>query len=136
MISQEVEGTVHRGDGEVVAVPFTAEFTYDPDTDPIGVRIVFSCAGGDAEWAVARELLVRGIASPVPYGKGDFKLRFAGPGTGLVLFCLRSPEGHADLSVDHAQLAAFLDAIEAVLPLGSECMDDLLDEALKEILGS
>ena len=136
MISQEVEGTVHRADGEVVAVPFTAEFTYDPDTDPIGVSIVFSWAGGDVEWVVARELLVRGIASPVPYGKGDFRLRFAGPGTGLVLFYLKPPEGHANLSVDHAQLAAFLDAAESAHPLGSECMDDLIDAGLKEILGS
>ncbi len=136
MISREVKGTIRRVGGEVVAIPFTAEFTYDPDTDPIGVNIVFSWVDGIVEWVVARELLVRGIASPVPYGKGDFKLRFAGPGTGLVLFCLKSPEGHADLSVDHAQLAAFLEAAESAYPLGSECMDDLIDAGLKEILGS
>lgn len=140
MIQHQIQGMILKAGAEACRVPMTTHFAYDPDADPYAVTLTFLWTDGDGDntvaWTVGRELLVRGAASVKPYGSGNFRLRYDGPGTNRVIACLRNPEGHADISLNHIQLREFLDAVEAVVPLGTECVTDLIDEALKEILGS
>lgn len=108
--------------------------TYNPEYDPMAVIVEFTEDGqGGVPWVMGRELLIRGATSQQPYGHGDVKLRRAG---GVVIVCLESPDGHADVLLPYTALTAFLSATTEAVPVGEEPVDSELDKFLEEVLGS
>jgi hypothetical protein len=140
MIEQEVEGAILASNEVRCYTPLKADFRYDPDGDQYAVEITFRWHqdGEDLAitWTVGRELLMRGVVSVEPVGRGDVRVRKSKPGSDAALFCLKNEDGHADLALKRDQIIHFLNETQSAVHLGDECMDDLLDEALKEILGS
>lgn len=132
MVRAEMQGRVARsaagGAGEFIGV--VMEYRAE---DPLSVTITFETEGGPVDWVVARELLLRGSTSVMPYGEGDLRLRRSG---NTIALCLTSPEGHADVLLPSLDVQVFLEASTDEVPFGSESVDAGLDAFLKEVLGS
>lgn len=140
MVQHKIQSMILIAEGRPVfpPVPVQTTATFDSDLNPLLVELQFDWVDGSGvqcvTWEVSRELLVRGNSSRTPYGKGDFRLCYKGPGTNLLEACLRVPEGHAHVGFNHIQFGKFLDAVEEVMPLGSEDLTDAIDQGLKELL--
>ncbi|HEY7597856.1 MAG TPA: SsgA family sporulation/cell division regulator [Actinophytocola sp.] len=86
------------------------------------------------EWAFSRDLLVEGLRGPA--GVGDVRLRpeYEGELTMLVVE-IESPEGYAELELDHAGVRSFLAATEQIVAIGAESdhfdVDGLIDELIR-----
>lgn len=136
MVVRRFPAIVMRTDNTDCRIICLAELSYYPKTDPLVVKVVFSVAGEPGvTWKVGRELMARGVGSPVPYGDGDIRMRCLGPGDEGVILCLKNVNGHADIRLPRQPLELFLEETFAEVPLGDEHFDSLIDEALKEILG-
>ncbi len=99
--------------------PFTVTAAFQTDRD----RWV--------EWAFSRDLLAEGLRGPA--GVGDVRLHpeYEDELTMLVVE-IESPEGYAELELDHEGVSAFLEATEEVVAFGDESghfdVDGLIDE--------
>ena len=134
MIQHTVSGTVLKQDGGYVSVPVDVEVAYDEENDPLAIQMIFKAEGQpEVCWVMGRELMMRGATSRFPYGSGDVRFR-AEPEFDRVLVCLRTPGGHADIGLNRTELIDFLNCTQAVVPLGREPLDDLIDQELKELL--
>jgi len=83
------------------------------------------------EWAFSRDLLAEGLRGPA--GFGDVRLH-PETDTGLTMLVveIESPEGYAELELEHEGVAAFLTATERIVAIGAESdhfdVDGLIDE--------
>jgi hypothetical protein len=83
------------------------------------------------EWAFSRDLLVEGLRGPA--GVGDVRLHpESEDGLTMLVVEIESPEGYAELDLDHAGVSSFLAATEEIVALGAESdhfdVDGLIDE--------
>lgn len=133
MIIREFEGAVKRAGNKDVHIPVHVTLSYDAGTDPFAVQAIFSPDGEeDCVWHFSRELLAKGSYSVAPYGIGDVKFRHL-PTHGMILICLRSPGGHADVALPFDEVRQFLaDTAPAARVTDQECTA-LVDEFLKEV---
>jgi Streptomyces sporulation and cell division protein, SsgA len=87
--------------------------------DPLEITAAFEAAlavdGRPAHWIISRDLVADGLLAPA--GIGDVRIFPHNGGTAIELHA--GPD-HALLTVDSAELARFLDATRAVVPLGGE----------------
>jgi hypothetical protein len=99
--------------------PFTVTAAFQTDRD----RWV--------EWAFSRDLLVDGLRGPA--GVGDVRLHPEDEdGLSVIVVEIESPEGYAELELDHTAVANFLAATGEIVPIGEESehfdVDALIDE--------
>lgn len=116
----------HRGQ------PYQLEFAaliYDA-ADPFAVRVSFRGGREPLYWNFARELLVDGLTGPA--GEGDLVVW---PEDDSVVLSLRSQHGCAELVAERGAVERFLDAAEAIVPLGWESGRIDWDGFLGEVLG-
>jgi hypothetical protein len=131
VISRKFNARVLQSEGERVSTPIKAELTWDGENDPYAVLMILSQDGDEVAWHFSRELLNDGLSARTPVGGGDVKVKSNGV---LVLVCLKSPEGHADIGLPRADVYAFLQQTFEKVPIGFEKCDDQLDEAIRDIL--
>lgn len=112
-------------------VPLQATLRYGTD-DPFAVTAAFGGGGVTVEWVFARDLLITGLTRPT--GEGDVHVWPSwGSGQDLVLLSLTSPDGHAVLEADAADLRAFLTTTLKLVPSGTESAYLDLDAELAEL---
>jgi hypothetical protein len=113
------------------ATPVRSRWSYRAD-QPYTVTASFQTDRDRwVEWVFSRELLVEGLTDSA--GFGDVRFRpVEENGMTMLVVEIESPEGYALLELDLAAVADFLDATEALVPLGSEGdhfdVDALIDE--------
>ena len=103
-------------------VPVEASFEYDP-SDPFAVRAEFWLTEGEdpVVWVFARDLIAQGLDSPA--GEGDVGVwPSRSHGEPVVCLALSSPNGHALLECQRADLAGFLEQTLATVPAGDESL--------------
>jgi hypothetical protein len=114
------------------AVPLPVSLRYSA-SDPYAVRAVFSGEGMEVEWVFARDLLRKGLTSPV--GDGDVHVWPSwGTGRELLMISLTSPDGQAVLEATANDVRTFLDRTAIVVPDGDESSYLDLDAALERLL--
>jgi hypothetical protein len=84
--------------------------------DPWAVTLLLECgADGEREWLFSRDLLTEGMLYPA--GDGDVRIS---PEDATVWITLSAPGGSAALEFSRAGLERALDAIEGLVPGGTE----------------
>ncbi|MGH3761240.1 SsgA family sporulation/cell division regulator [Actinophytocola sp.] len=83
------------------------------------------------EWAFSRDLLADGLRGPA--GVGDVRLHpEAEDGLTVLVVEIESPEGYAELELEHMGISSFLAATERIVPFGEESayfdVDGLIDD--------
>ena len=137
MINKEFKGWIKKSDGRELNVEIGVELVYDAEYDPYAVQLILSQDGDeDVVWTVGRDLMVQGVNSYIPVGKGDVRFRYLGVLHGQLLMCLRTQVAHADISLPQPPVVDFLNETLAAVPQGQEQAEAQLDEALAEILSS
>ena len=113
------------------STPVRSRWSYRAD-QPFTVTAAFQTERDRwVEWAFSRDLLVEGVCGPA--GVGDVRLHpETDNGLTLLIVEIESPEGYAELELDHAGVSSFLAATEEVVPIGEESdhfdVDGLIDE--------
>lgn len=139
MIARKVMGHIRLINGVRVDEPVSVTFQYDRSM-PLMLSLLFEQEGVSETrtWEVSRGLMLEGVESPVPVGVGDFRVTCA-PHRTQVGFCLRSPDGHADVTVSRSALMSFLKMTEAECivdsPEEEEALARAVDSFLEEVLG-
>jgi Streptomyces sporulation and cell division protein, SsgA len=111
--------------------PVRSRWSYRAD-QPFTVTAAFQTERDRwVEWAFSRDLLVEGLREPA--GVGDVRLHpDAEDGLTVLVVEIESPEGYAELELEHARVRSFLDATARIVPLGAESdhfdVDGLIDE--------
>lgn len=102
--------------------------------DAYAVSMTFLTATGDLTWTFARDLLLRGVGSPV--GDGDVHVCPAldVDGAAVVLIELSSPDGHLILQARTKDVTDFLDRSLRVVPAGEEGAHLDLDALVGQLL--
>lgn len=121
---------------EVLSPPVTPRYLpvvlrYDL-IDPYAVRAEFQLPGASNCWVFARDLLARGLRSPV--GDGDVRI-WPVDGGGLRITLL-SPDGEALVQADAAGVDEFLQQTYALCPHGREGEHVDVDALLRSMLAS
>lgn len=138
MIKHSVQGLIEGAGGPMRDIPVEIEFCYDPE-DPLAVEMTFEYEDEVfgplvVIWAVSRELLAQGVTSTIPQGRGDIQLHLASRDSARIF--LSSPDGQARIQLPRQELVRFLNATQDIVRLGEECMDEVIDGAIEEILNS
>jgi hypothetical protein len=113
------------------STPVRSRWSYRAD-QPYTVTAAFQTERDRwVEWAFSRDLLAEGVRGPA--GLGDVRLHpETDEGLTLLVVEIESPEGYAELELDHAAVSSFLAATEEVVPFGEESahfdVDGLIDE--------
>jgi hypothetical protein len=113
------------------STPVRSRWSYRAD-QPYTVTAAFQTERDRwVEWAFSRDLLAEGVRGPA--GLGDVRLHpETDEGLTLLVVEIESPEGYAELELDHAGVSSFLAATEEVVPFGEEAdhfdVDGLIDE--------
>lgn len=126
-----------RGGEPRLDVPVNLELKFDP-ANPISISALFTgelVEDEAQEWVFGRDLMMRGSVSLQRTGDGDVRFQYLGPQRGGVIMCLNNPTGHADVWLNQEQLVNFLEETAELVEVGAEDMTELIDEALKELLG-
>lgn len=100
-------------------------------SDPYAVTMLFHTG---TTWTFARELLAEGLH--IPAGFGDVRIApvpDAG-GMGLIQVGLSSPTGHTEFVLNGDDVADFLTATAARIPIGEELWTSIDDDALAALL--
>lgn len=117
-------------------IPVTVDFTYDED-EPLFIGMSFRVSGlEDVYWEVSRELALRGVTSKESYGEGDVRFQYQGVDKNILVICLTSLDGHADVMLPQSLVAAFLEETTSLVRFGGEITDADVDRAIEEILNS
>ena len=147
MITREFNAAVKRVDNKDVHIPITCTLSYDAGTDPYAVQAILQVSQEeDRVWHFSRELLggltqdAGGLFAGVGvddtagwwHGQGDVKFRYLAS-YNMVLMCLRSPEGHADIALPAAEVWGFLEDTEAAANITEANCTALVNEFLKEL---
>lgn len=111
--------------------PVRSRWSYRAD-QPFTVTAAFQTERDRwVEWAFSRDLLVEGLREPA--GVGDVRLHpDSGDGLTVLVVEIESPEGYAELELEHAGVSSFLEATGRIVPIGAESdhfdVDGLIDE--------
>ncbi len=111
--------------------PVRSRWSYRAD-QPFTVTAAFQTERGRwVEWAFSRDLLVEGLRGPA--GVGDIRLHpETDTGITLLIVEIESPEGYAELELEHEGAADFLAATAEIVPIGEESdhfdVEGLIDE--------
>lgn len=111
--------------------PVRSRWSYRAD-QPFTVTAAFQTERDRwVEWAFSRDLLVEGLTGPA--GVGDVRLHPESEnGLTMLVVEIESPEGYAELELDHDGVANFLAATAKIVPVGEESthfdVDALIDE--------
>ena len=134
MISYMTFGKLVRAGGMDVNEDVMVTFQYDPEGDPLAISLLFEAdfLPFVITWTFSRDLLVQAVDSPFIVGEGDVRLRNDGED---LLICLKSPDGHADLTTPIDEARQFLDEAAAEADRSSPDFEAAADEFLKEVLG-
>jgi hypothetical protein len=128
VVQASIVMTMVSDDDEIVAVP--TDLRYD-STDAYAVRMTFSVPGKQiVSWVFARDLLITGVLAPA--GLGDVQVFPTRDGVALEL---TSPAGAARLTADLGDLAGFVAAMVAQIPLGAESEYCDLDTEIAQLTG-
>lgn len=105
-------------------------------SDPFAVAMTFLTSDGNLVWTFGRDLLARGIESPV--GEGDVRVAPAlGPsGRAMVSIELSSPDGHLVLLARSGDVNDFLARSLALVPQGTESDHFDVDLLITRVLAS
>lgn len=137
MIIRKFEARVKKTMGQVVDVPIQIELAYDEENDPLSVQMILTAPDEeDVVWLFSRDLLHRGVNAFTPVGDGDIRFRYLGAIYAQTMVCLRNATGHADITLPHKEVAAFVESTIAAVPMGGEELDGHIDELLEEIFNS
>lgn len=113
------------------STPVHSRWSYRAD-QPFTVTAAFQTDRNRwVEWAFSRDLLVEGLRGPA--GVGDVRLHpEAEDGLTALVVEIESPEGYAELELEHASVSSFLAATAEIVPFGAESdhfdVDGLIDE--------
>ncbi len=114
------------------SLPLPVYLRYCVD-DPYAVSVAFQGPDEEVTWVFARDLLADGLEKPL--GDGDVTVRpHRHDGRDVLVIGLASPDGAAELEADAAEVRAFVELCESVLPRGREHTVLDLDAALEELL--
>ncbi|HWM04866.1 MAG TPA: SsgA family sporulation/cell division regulator [Actinophytocola sp.] len=111
--------------------PVRSRWSYRAD-QPFTVTAAFQTERDRwVEWSFSRDLLVEGLTGPA--GVGDVRLHPESErGLTMLVVEIESPEGYAELELDHDGVSSFLAATEQLVPVGEESdhfdVDALIDE--------
>ena len=105
-------------------------------SDPFAVSMTFVTGDGNLVWTFGRDLLARGIDSPV--GEGDVHVAPAIgiSGRAMVSIELSSPDGHLVLLARAGDINDFLSRSLAVVPQGNESDYFDVDMLINQVLAS
>jgi hypothetical protein len=105
-------------------------------SDPFAVAMTFVTGDGNLVWTFGRDLLARGIDSPV--GEGDVHVAPAIglSGRAMVSIELSSPDGHLVLLARAGDINDFLARSLAVVPQGTESDYFDVDMLITQVLAS
>lgn len=136
MISIEFTGTVKRAGHEPVSIPVQVILSYDVANDPFAVQAAFGTDGDEGVvWTFSRSLLAVGATALFPYGQGDVKFRYW-PEADIVVMCLTSPEGHADIALPCEPVNTFIaDTRPLIDQVDEREVEALVDGLLEEVFG-
>jgi sporulation and cell division protein SsgA len=112
--------------------PVRARWSYRAD-QPFTVTAAFQTDRDRwVEWAFGRELLAEGLRGPA--GVGDVRLHPEADDELTVLVVeIESPEGYAELELDHEAVSSFLAATEEIVPLGEESGHFDVDRLIRDL---
>ncbi|OIJ66369.1 SsgA family sporulation/cell division regulator [Streptomyces mangrovisoli] len=131
VIEQSVEARLVAAAPRMPSIPATLH--YDR-SDPFAVRMTFpapaTLEGVEVCWIFARELLAAGLRTAE--GQGDVRVRPYGYDRTVLEF--HAPEGTAVVHVRSGEIRRFLEAANALVPVGLEHLQTDLDEALAELM--
>lgn len=120
--------------GDATPIPVRAELSWRI-ADPYVVRMMFETGNPDRPevlWVLSRELLAEGLTRPA--GVGDVRIMPDAAHRGTLLLRLSAPLGQVTFRMDTWELADFLDATFAVVPLGEELLWVPLDAEIAALL--
>ena len=102
--------------------------------DPYAVTMTFITGDGNLTWTFGRDLLARGMTSPV--GEGDVRVAPAvdDAGRAVVQIELSSPDGHLVLEARTAELDDFVSRTLALVPAGQEQVHLDMDLLIAQML--
>jgi hypothetical protein len=105
-------------------------------SDPFAVSMTFVTGDGNLVWTFGRDLLARGVDSPV--GEGDVHVAPAIgiSGRAMVSIELSSPDGHLVLLARAGDINDFLSRSLAVVPQGNESDYFDVDMLINQVLAS
>lgn len=115
--------------------------THDLDTvfsycesDPYAVTITFLTPEGELPWTFSRELLIRGLTTPV--GDGDVHVcpSINDRGRAVVIVELSSPDGHLVTEARTDEVFAFVRNCLQAVPEGEESQHLNLDSMIEQLL--
>ena len=108
-------------------------FSYDK-SDPFAVTITFLTTEGDLPWTFSRDLLIRGLTTPV--GDGDVHVcpSINDRGRAVVIVELSSPDGHLVTEAHTDQVFTFVQNSLKVVPEGEESQHLNLDSMIEQLL--
>lgn len=112
------------------SLPVGAIATYRAD-DPWAVHVAFQTGERTIAWLFARQLLTDGLQTSA--GEGDVQVW---PAEALVMVAMDSPSGSAVFELGRAELADFLQATYAVVPVGAEALHIDLDAELSSLVAT
>ncbi len=115
---------------QALPLPVFLRFCVD---DPYAVSVAFQGPDEEVTWVFARDLLADGLDDA--RGEGDVTVRpCRREGRDVLVIGLVSPDGAAELEADPAEVRAFIELCESVLPRGQEHTVLDLDAELKQLL--
>lgn len=108
-------------------------FSYDR-TDPYAVTITFLTPEGDLPWTFSRDLLIRGLTTPI--GDGDVHVcpSINDRGRAVAVIELSSPDGHLVTEARTDQVLTFVQNSLAVVPEGEESQHLNVDSMIEQLL--
>lgn len=131
VIEQPVEARLVAAAPRMPSIP--AALRYDR-RDPFAVVMTFpapaTLEGVDVCWTFSRELLAAGLLGPE--GHGDVRVRPYGYDRTVLEF--HAPEGTAIVHVRSGEIRRFLEAANALVPVGFEHLQLDLDHGLAELM--
>jgi len=104
--------------------------------DPYAVGLTFHAGSGDVEWLLARNLLSRGLLTPI--GDGDVRVfpSIGEDGRAVTVLVFSSPDGRLLAELASDDLQAFLTRTFQLVPAGRENdhldVDALIDGLLSQ----
>lgn len=134
MIQSQFQAILARSGKQYCHIPVQVEMTYD-EADPLALSMTFTAQGEATNpWMVSRDLLAEAMACDTPTGHGDVRFR-RDPLSGHLMVCIKSPDGHADIKFPLQQVEEFLEMSEDEAAEAVILLPDLVDDAIRGILG-
>lgn len=110
-------------------------FSYN-ENDPFAVTVTFLTHEGDLPWTFSRDLLARGLTSPI--GDGDVHVcpSINDRGRAVVIIELSSPDGHLVTEAHTSEVHAFVQRSFKLVPEGEESHHLRMDDMIAQLLSA